>query len=311
VTIFRLRSQWGGGREHLGDETAATENDLSVRAGSARTKPDRALSFDGVAGEYDRVRPGYPREIVDAACSIGRLRPGSSVLEIGCGTGKLTEELAARGLRVDAVDPGVRMVEVARRRIGDTPNVGFHIGRFEDAELPAGGFAAVFSATAFHWVDPSAGWEKVARVLRPGGMFALLTHVGFSPIDEQLQAVWTDVRPASLEWVARDRPTFFDGIEGRLGNVSEVWAWINQRDALAREEAGDLFGDVRLTTTSTEREERAERLIAVTRTTSMYLGLDARDRKRLEDGLAAVVEEAGGSYPLTLYALLVTARTAT
>jgi len=39
--------------------------------------------------------------------------------------------------------------------------------------------------------------------------------------------------------------------------------------------------------------------------------INARDRKRLEDGLAAVVEEAGGSYPLTLYALLVTARTAT
>ena len=174
--------------------------------------------------------------------------------------------------------------------------------------MPSGSFAAAFSATAFHWVDPSVGWAKVARVLRPGGMFALLTHVGFSPIDEQLHAVWTDVRPESLEWVARDRQTFFDGIEGRLGNVSEVWAWINQRDALAREEAGDLFGDVRLTTASTEREERADYLIAVTRTTSMYLGLDARDRRRLERGLTAVVDEAGGSYALTLDALLVTAR---
>ena len=40
----------------------------------------------------------------------------------------------------------------------------------------------------------------------------------------------------------------------------------------------------------------------------MYLGLDARDRRRLERGLAAVVDEAGGSYALTLDALLVTAR---
>jgi ubiquinone/menaquinone biosynthesis C-methylase UbiE len=273
--------------------------------------PDPGILFDRVAEEYDRVRSDYPAALVDTACTLADLHPGSRVLEIGCGTGKLTEELAARGLRVDAVDPGVRMVEVARRRLGDTPNVSFHIGRFEDAELPAGGFAAVFSATAFHWVDPSAGWEKVARVLRPGGMFALLTHVGFSPIDEQLHAVWTDVRPESLEWVARDRQTFFDGIEGRLGNVSKVWAWINQRDALAREEAGDLFTDVRLTTSTSERQERAEHLIAVTRTTSMYLGLDARDRGRLESGLAAVVDEAGGSYALTLDAVLVTARAAT
>jgi SAM-dependent methyltransferase len=284
---------------------------MSDPAVSAQTSPERALSFDGVADEYDRVRPGYPPEIVDAACSIGRLRPGSPVLEIGCGTGKLTEELAARGLHVRAVDPGARMVEVARRRLGDAPNVSFHIGRFEDAGLPAGEFGAVFSATAFHWVDASVGWAKVARVLRPGGTFALLTHVAFSPIDEQLHAVWTDVRPQSFEWVPRDRQTFFDGIEPRLGNVSEVWAWINQRDALARAEAADLFTGVRLTTAASDKEETAEQLIAVTRTTSMYLGLDARDRKRLEDGLAAVVEEAGGSYPLTLYALLVTARTAT
>ncbi len=273
--------------------------------------PAPGILFDRVAEEYDRVRSDYPAALVDTACTLADLHPGSRVIEIGCGTGKLTGALAERELRVDAVDPGERMVAIARRRVGGSPAVSFRIGRFEDVELPSGSFAAAFSATAFHWVDPSVGWAKVARVLRPGGMFALLTHVGFSPIDERLHAVWTDVRPESLEWVARDRQTFFDGIEGRLGNVSEVWAWINQRDALAREEAGDLFGDVRLTKASTEREERAEHLIAVTRTTSMYLGLDARDRKRLEEGLAAVVEEAGGSYPLTLDALLVTARTAT
>jgi len=42
----------------------------------------------------------------------------------------------------------------------------------------------------------------------------------------------------------------------------------------------------------------------------MYLGLDGSERKRLEQGLTAVVEEAGGSYPLRLHALLVTARAA-
>jgi ubiquinone/menaquinone biosynthesis C-methylase UbiE len=277
----------------------------------ARPPSDRALSFDGVADEYDRIRRGYPPELVDAACSIGGLAARSRVLEIGCGTGKLTEELAARALHVEAVDPGARMIEVARRRLGDTPNVSFHVGRFEDAALPAGAFAAVFSATAFHWVDASVGWEKVARVLRPGGTLALLTHLGFSSIDEQLHATWTDVRPESPEWVPRDPQAFFDGIEKRLDDVSAVWAWVNQRDALAREEAAHLFADVRLTTVARDEQETAERLIAVTRTTSMYLGLDPRDRTRLEEGLAAVVEKAGGSYPLTLYALLVTARAAT
>lgn len=272
--------------------------------------PDPGLAFDRVAEDYDRVRPDYPAEIVDAACSIATLGSGSAVLEIGCGTGKLTEVLAARGLHVEAVDPGERMIEVARRRVGGSPNVTFRIGRFEELELPDGEFAAAFSATAFHWIDPSVGWAKVARVLQPGGTFALLTHVGFSPLDERLHAVWTEVRPDSLQWVPRDRETVFDGIEARLGNVSDVWAWINQRDALARQDVAELFTHVSLTTVASEEQETAEHLVAVTRTTSMYLGLDATDRRRLEQGLAAVIDDAGGSFPVTLYAVLVTARAA-
>jgi ubiquinone/menaquinone biosynthesis C-methylase UbiE len=270
--------------------------------------PEPGLLFDRVAEEYDRVRLDYPAQLVDTVCSLAGLRPGSAVVEIGCGTGKLTAALAERGLHVEAVDPGARMVVLARRRVGRSATVNFRIGRFEDVDLPPAGFEAAFSATAFHWVDPSVGWAKVARLLRPGGVFALLTHVGFSPLDEQLHEVWTDVRPKSLEWVPRDRRTLFDGIESRLGNVSEVWAWLNQRDVLAREEAAGLFTDVRLKTVASEEQETAEHLVAVTRTTSMYLGLDESDRQRLEQGLGAVIDEAGGSFPLTVYAVLITAR---
>ena len=122
----------------------------------------RGLLFDGVAEEYDRVRSDYAPEIVDAACAIAGLDAGSPVLEIGCGTGKLTEALVARDLLVEAVDPGPQMVEVARRRVGDAPGVTFRIERFEDAELPAGGFSAAFSATAFHSTPPTASASKTA-----------------------------------------------------------------------------------------------------------------------------------------------------
>ena len=56
--------------------------------------------FDGVAAEYDAARPGYSPELVDAAVKKGALDRDSSVLEIGCGTGKLTELLVKRGLHV-------------------------------------------------------------------------------------------------------------------------------------------------------------------------------------------------------------------
>ena len=146
-------------------------------------KPDPAQrpgeAFNAVAEAYDAVRPGYPESLVDQACALGGLEEGSRVLEIGCGTGKLTEALVERRLRVDAVDPGPSMIELARTRTGHSDAVAFHVGRFEDVALPEGIFAAVFSATAFHWVDPSVSWAKAARALRPGGILALLMHIGY------------------------------------------------------------------------------------------------------------------------------------
>ena len=93
-------------------------------------------------------------------------------MEVGCGTGKLTCALAERGLRVEAIDPGPELVRVACCRLGESP-VYFHISRFEDVDLPAGDFAVLFSATAFHGVDPAVGWSKVARLLCPGGTLRL------------------------------------------------------------------------------------------------------------------------------------------
>jgi SAM-dependent methyltransferase len=269
---------------------------------------ERGLLFEGVAEEYDRVRSDYPAEIVDAACAIARLEPGSPVLEIGCGTGKLTEALVERSLHVEAIDPGAGMIEVARRRVGSAADVNFVVARFEDVDPPAGAFAAAFSATAFHWVDPTIGWAKVADLLRPGGTFALLTYMGFSPLDDQIHAVWSGVRPESRAWTPRDETTFLDGMEARLGNVSAAWAWLNQRDDMDRPEAAELFTPARLTTDARDVEEDVERLIALTRTTSMYLTLDSGGRRRLEEGLAALVDGVGGSYPLRLLYVLVTAQ---
>jgi ubiquinone/menaquinone biosynthesis C-methylase UbiE len=266
------------------------------------------LVFDRVAEEYDRVRPSYPAALVETACSIGGLGRGSQVVEVGCGTGKLTRALVERGLRVEAVDPGPELIEIARRHVAKS-SVRFHVARFEDVALPAGAFEAVFSGTAFHWVDPAIGWSKAARLLRPGGVLALLAFVGGSNLFglPGVLAAWREVLPEAATWEPRDAETIWQGLEARRANISEVWAWLEKRE-LARAEAAELFQDVNLVTLPIEREQTAAEVLAFVRTTSAYLGLDVTRRQLLERRLSAVLANAGETFRSTTFATLVTAR---
>ena len=70
----------------------------------------QARSFGGVADAYDRGRPSYPR---DAAVWLTSAEP-LTVLELGAGTGKLTEQLVALGHDVHATDPEPAMLEILK-----------------------------------------------------------------------------------------------------------------------------------------------------------------------------------------------------
>lgn len=103
--------------------------------------------------------------------------PGARVLEIGCGTGQATVPLAERGYRVVAVELGADMADVARRSLAGFDSVEVVTAAFEDWPLPKEPFDVVFSATAFHWVDPAVRVSKSADALRLGGLLATVgTH---------------------------------------------------------------------------------------------------------------------------------------
>lgn len=60
--------------------------------------------FDRVADLYDSCRQGYPDEIVEFTVDTSNLHTGSAVLEVGCGTGQLTQSLSTRGFGYTAID---------------------------------------------------------------------------------------------------------------------------------------------------------------------------------------------------------------
>ena len=272
--------------------------------------------FDGVAEEYDEIRPGYPGELVDIALARGGLEAGARVLEVGCGTGKLTELLAARGLVVDAVDPGPNMIRAARRRVGDRADVTFHVGRFEDVDLAAAAFAALFSATAFHWVDPAVAWRKSHAHLAPGGLLALLMHRGVHDEhnddgDAEFRALIGKYAPEVAATLSpnRDLESILAGADERRGNASEVWDWLmGERRGLSVGEAADLFDDVEIETRVEEVERTADELVAHFKTTSLYFQIDPAHRADFEAEDRRNMERRGGVVRFREAAVLMTAR---
>ena len=129
--------------------------------------------FDRVAQLYQASRLGYPSTIVELAVATAGLGAGSPVLEVGCGTGQLTERLARFGFRLTAIDLGPSMISAARRRL-DGRAVSLQVASFEDFAAPEASFDLIISGTAFHWVDPEVRFRKPVRLLRPGGWLALL-----------------------------------------------------------------------------------------------------------------------------------------
>jgi SAM-dependent methyltransferase len=232
------------------------------------------------------------------------------VLEIGAGTGKLTRELIARGLVVEAVEPDEEIAGVAHAVLQDAP-VRFHAGTFESVELPEGEFPAAFAGTSFHWVDPTVGWAKVASVLAPDGVFALLSTTGGvrDRFDEELVSVWRAASPGA-DWEPTPDEALWRGAESRMGNISALWAWLSRHDRLAVPEAAELFRDVELAKEQVRRTFSVDEYLALVRTTNSYLHMAPEAREQLEQGLAAVIERHGGTYEDHSYAVLVTARRA-
>lgn len=103
------------------------------------------------------------------------LARGDRVLDVGCGTGRLAEWMAASiGPGVVGIDPLPERITLARAR---APGLRFEVSRAEDlAAFPGGSFDAVIASAVFHWVeDKPKALAEFARVLRPGGRLAVST----------------------------------------------------------------------------------------------------------------------------------------
>jgi len=133
-----------------------------------------AARFVEVAGPYERGRPEYSAEVVGAIAAELRIPPGSPVLDLAAGTGKLTRALLDVGLDVVAVEPQSELRDVLAASVGGER---VREGLGEAIPLPDASVVAVTVAEGFHWFDQVLALSEIRRVLRPGGGLAVLWTV--------------------------------------------------------------------------------------------------------------------------------------
>jgi ubiquinone/menaquinone biosynthesis C-methylase UbiE len=127
--------------------------------------------FDEIGADWDDFREGLFSEAVrDRALDVANVKAGELAADIGAGTGFLTEALAARGLRVLAVDQSEVMLEELGRKFSVIDGVECRRGVAEALPIDDACVDHAFANMFLHHVeDPAPTIREMARTLRPGG----------------------------------------------------------------------------------------------------------------------------------------------
>jgi trans-aconitate methyltransferase len=146
-------------------------------------------------------------------------QPGERILDLGCGTGHLTAQIAERGADVIGLDASASMIAQARQNY---PKLKFVLADARTFELGTG-FDAVFSNAALHWIpEPAPVIASVARALKPGGRFVL--EMGAKGNIAQIVDALTTVLPTARNpWYFPTAAEYSQVLEQRGFEVRALW----------------------------------------------------------------------------------------
>src|SRR5258706_381735 len=156
-------------REQVASTTAAAHDERRLRGVLDRRRVKSQEFFATAAGKWDRLREDLFGDTFYLWAVLGLIDPALTVGDLGCGTGQLAATVAPYVRRVIAVDGSTDMLDAARKRFADQPNVDLRQGQLEalpikDRELDA----ALLSLVLHYSPDPARTLVEVAGVCRPG-----------------------------------------------------------------------------------------------------------------------------------------------
>ncbi len=206
------------------------------------------------------------------------LAPDDAILEIGAGTGRATQHFAAWGNPLLAVESAPAMADIARTNLAAFPNVEVRTARFEDIAVESHSYGLVACAQTWHWLDPETRVERFADALYAHGTAALIANQQIA-VDEHLEFF---VRVLDV----------YDRFAPDIRHKGDFL----RRDTLPPHalERSSLFEDVLRFEHEWEWSLSTDDYIGLMSTASPHAALDPDVRRRLHDGIAALIDDEFG-----------------
>ncbi len=252
---------------------------------------ERSKLFDQEAERYDRFRPTYPDAVIDEL--LGPKPAGMEVLDVGCGTGIASRQMAQRGAKVLGVELAPGMAEIARRH-----GIEVELGAFEGWDAAGRTFDRVASAQAWHWLDLPPATSKAASLLRPGGRLCLVWNAGWQPDDlaDALEEVYASVVPGGGHRVFR----------GYAANRS-IDAKTDLESELDAVSAVTDFGELTMKWFPWTRAYQRDEWLNLRLSCSDHTALKSDVLHHLLKGIGAAIDDHGGSFVMNFETVLITA----
>jgi ubiquinone/menaquinone biosynthesis C-methylase UbiE len=152
--------------------------------------------WTGEATRYDRMRPTPPIALLDVLTQLIHTPHPALVVDLGSGTGLSTAIWGERAQRVIGIEPNVDMRTRAIRKIENHPHaarIEYREGVANQTGLPDGSADVVTCAQSFHWMEPTSTLAEIARILRPGGIFAAYDYTWPPTLNWELEQVYQEV----------------------------------------------------------------------------------------------------------------------
>lgn len=127
--------------------------------------------FEKVANEWDNMQQNFFSDSSrNKAFEIANIQCGDIIVDVGAGTGYITEGLIQKGVKVIAVDQSPSMLKEMQRKFPDTDNIEYRVGDAENLPINDSDVNAAFANMYLHHVDnPEKAIKEMSRILKKGG----------------------------------------------------------------------------------------------------------------------------------------------